>query len=189
MFVFFSAVLLIFPLFRNFNCRKRSRDEDSCDFMPISKRINSLSINNPFVADNNIAAIIQQPEPSALGYDQTMMNNIASDIYHPLHQHAIQAATLSNNNSYPDPLSNNNYFHTNNNYMAHGRLEHHGDRTHNGNGGDPSVGQQQHLHQEYMTLESYNPELTQDENPFYYNKNKLLFDLHIERERRSSSTQ
>lgn len=26
--------------------RKRSRDEDNCDFMPISKRINNLSITN-----------------------------------------------------------------------------------------------------------------------------------------------
>lgn len=33
-------------------------------------------------------------------------------------------------------------------------------------------------------MEIYRPELTPVENPFYYNKNKLLFDLHIERQRR-----
>lgn len=33
-------------------------------------------------------------------------------------------------------------------------------------------------------MEVYRPELTSDENPFYYNKNKLLFNLHIERQRR-----
>lgn len=34
------------------------------------------------------------------------------------------------------------------------------------------------------SIEGYNPELNHDENPFYYNKNKLLYDLYIERMRR-----
>lgn len=31
----------------------------------------------------------------------------------------------------------------------------------------------------------YSPELTQHENPYYYNKNKLLYELHLERMRRT----
>ncbi|XP_037726142.1 WW domain-containing adapter protein with coiled-coil homolog [Drosophila subpulchrella] len=32
----------------------------------------------------------------------------------------------------------------------------------------------------------YNPELGADQNPFYYEKNKMLYDLHVERIKRSS---
>lgn len=33
-------------------------------------------------------------------------------------------------------------------------------------------------------MEPYDPELSQEENPFYYSKNKLLYDLYLERVRR-----
>ncbi|EDV44555.1 uncharacterized protein Dana_GF20268 [Drosophila ananassae] len=32
----------------------------------------------------------------------------------------------------------------------------------------------------------YNPELGADQNPFYYEKNKMLYDLHVERLKRNS---
>lgn len=32
----------------------------------------------------------------------------------------------------------------------------------------------------------YNPELTADQNPYYYEKNKMLYDLHVERVKRNS---
>ncbi|XP_043661465.1 uncharacterized protein LOC122625378 [Drosophila teissieri] len=32
----------------------------------------------------------------------------------------------------------------------------------------------------------YNPELGAEQNPFYYEKNKMLYDLHVERIKRSS---
>lgn len=34
------------------------------------------------------------------------------------------------------------------------------------------------------TYDPYEPELSQEENPFYYTKNKLLYDLYLERIRR-----
>uniref|UniRef100_A0A336MQT8 CSON001007 protein n=1 Tax=Culicoides sonorensis TaxID=179676 RepID=A0A336MQT8_CULSO len=34
---------------------------------------------------------------------------------------------------------------------------------------------------ERMDFEPYNPELTEDQNPMYYRKNKLLYELHMER--------
>lgn len=59
--------------------------------------------------------------------------------------------------------------------------------------------QSQHHHHHHQTNnnsnlinnnndETYSPELTADENPFYYDKNKLLFDLHVERQRRHQSS-
>ncbi|EDV99726.1 uncharacterized protein LOC6564862 [Drosophila grimshawi] len=32
----------------------------------------------------------------------------------------------------------------------------------------------------------YNPELNADQNPYYYAKNKVLYDLHVERVKRSN---
>ncbi|XP_064538789.1 uncharacterized protein LOC135428640 [Drosophila montana] len=32
----------------------------------------------------------------------------------------------------------------------------------------------------------YNPELNADQNPYYYEKNKMLYDLHVERVKRSN---
>lgn len=37
-----------------------------------------------------------------------------------------------------------------------------------------------------MDYEPYNPELTEQENPLYYRKNKLLYELHMERKGRQS---
>lgn len=37
------------------------------------------------------------------------------------------------------------------------------------------------LHNNNNLMENYCPELDQSENPFYYDKNKLLYDLHAER--------
>jgi len=31
----------------------------------------------------------------------------------------------------------------------------------------------------------YNPELNEDQNPYYYEKNKMLYDLHVERVKRN----
>ncbi|XP_071051848.1 uncharacterized protein [Onthophagus taurus] len=35
---------------------------------------------------------------------------------------------------------------------------------------------------------SYNPELSETENPHYYNINKLLYEMYIERQQRSRNT-
>ncbi|XP_034671929.1 uncharacterized protein LOC117903699 [Drosophila subobscura] len=32
----------------------------------------------------------------------------------------------------------------------------------------------------------YNPELSSDQNPYYYDKNKMLYDLHVERVKRNT---
>ncbi|XP_067636842.1 probable basic-leucine zipper transcription factor F [Eurosta solidaginis] len=43
--------------------------------------------------------------------------------------------------------------------------------------------QQQHMHLQHSTS-TYAPELNEAENPFYYIKNKLLYELHYERLKR-----
>ncbi|XP_004518390.1 uncharacterized protein LOC101448594 [Ceratitis capitata] len=45
------------------------------------------------------------------------------------------------------------------------------------------TGDQQHLHMQHQQ-HSYAPELNEAENPFYYVKNKLLYELHFERLKR-----
>uniref|UniRef100_A0A1A9WDQ3 Uncharacterized protein n=1 Tax=Glossina brevipalpis TaxID=37001 RepID=A0A1A9WDQ3_9MUSC len=57
-----------------------------------------------------------------------------------------------------------------------------------------SLGQQQQQHMESLPHNptdavekvSYNPELNEAENPYYYVKNKLLHELHLERLKRCS---
>ncbi|KAH8373851.1 hypothetical protein KR200_009965, partial [Drosophila serrata] len=36
------------------------------------------------------------------------------------------------------------------------------------------------------TVSEYNPELGAEQNPYYYEKNKMLYDLHVERVKRSN---
>ncbi|XP_022219993.2 uncharacterized protein LOC111072433 [Drosophila obscura] len=36
------------------------------------------------------------------------------------------------------------------------------------------------------TIYGYNPELSADQNPYYYDKNKMLYDLHVERAKRNT---
>lgn len=97
--------------------RKRTTDdEDPTEFMPLSKRINNLHLNN---SDPNFNCQINP--------------------------------NLNNNSNFS-------------------------------NGQDSSSSNSQFS--EEGSIEGYNPELNHDENPFYYNKNKLLYDLYVERMRR-----
>lgn len=168
--------------------RKRSRDEDSCDFMPISKRINSLSINNPFVVDNDTPSVIQQPEPNSMGHN----NHHQYGDHHGVNQFNSNYSLfngnqmmVNSNNQLTQPHQN----HSNNNYMSNVQVNYNGREPDTGGGGGRQQnGGSSHQEDEDMSLECYCPELTQEENPFYYNKNKLLFDLHIERQRRHHNT-
>lgn len=45
-FIFFYVELELLSIYL---CRKRSREDDTCEFMPLSKRINNLHINNGLV--------------------------------------------------------------------------------------------------------------------------------------------
>ncbi|XP_034830937.1 uncharacterized protein [Maniola hyperantus] len=60
-------------IFRNMTGnRKRSREEDACEFMPLSKRINNLHINN------NLTSPISQPSDSSQNSAIATENGISS---------------------------------------------------------------------------------------------------------------
>lgn len=113
--------------------RKRCRnihDDDTSDFMPLSKRINNLHINNPFQAISystteehmSLKSTEWGPGPPIIPTEkQPFNNNIDTNIHSP-----------GWNNNAPQ----------------------------------------------------YSPELSESENPYYYN-NKLLFDLFVERMQRN----
>lgn len=42
---------------------------------------------------------------------------------------------------------------------------------------------------ESPTIYSYNPELNASQNPFYYQNNKVLFELYVERMQRNGASQ
>ncbi|CAH2245755.1 jg3964 [Pararge aegeria aegeria] len=52
--------------------RKRSREEDSCEFMPLSKRINNLHINN------NLTSTLSQSSDSSQSSAIAIENGISS---------------------------------------------------------------------------------------------------------------
>ncbi|XP_039754194.1 uncharacterized protein LOC120629342 [Pararge aegeria] len=60
-------------IFRNMTeNRKRSREEDSCEFMPLSKRINNLHINN------NLTSTLSQSSDSSQSSAIAIENGISS---------------------------------------------------------------------------------------------------------------
>lgn len=132
------------------NFRKRSREDESCDFMPLSKRINNLHIanGNQHLAHN----IHQNNEPMA-------------------------SSTMGDNNYLPHQLpSYSPYIVQHNQIPNNGNLIH--ENFHQPNG-------QCYSNNNNNVMEIYSPELSQDQNPHYYSKNKLLYDMHLERMRRA----
>jgi hypothetical protein len=45
----------------------------------------------------------------------------------------------------------------------------------------PNVNNQQSISEEDSQHLHYDPDLTSDQNPYYYESNRLLFDLYVER--------
>lgn len=145
--------------------------------MPISKRINNLSItSNP----NNY--FNQESSNDSNGF----IHYHPHQQQHPHHQqqhHQPYANHLSNstNNNSIEQNSHVNMFSINDGQQST-IMEH-------------PISSHSHIHQQHTNHipnttndidgNDYSPELSAEENPFYYNKNKLLFDLHVERERRN----
>lgn len=166
-------------MFCSIHCRKRSRDEDSCDFMPISKRINNLSItssqHNIFhshESNDSMAASSNYPSNGYFAANGTHLNNNHHYSNHLDNGHSYQGDAMSST-----PQSDSSHFGLLGNSIGQQSaiMEH--------PAGHPSADSA-----ESIDVISYSPELSPEENPFYYNKNKLLFDLHVERERRSHTS-
>lgn len=146
--------------------RKRSRDEDSCDFMPISKRINNLSISNPGFGEHetfsaHIGSNASNYAMAINSYDNQSNQSRHTIDGHPNHLHSAIHAMHANHSAQSNKAPQ---------MPAQGSM-HLNDAAH-GNG----------------QMECYCPELSPTENPHYYTKNKLLYDLHLERQRRTQGS-
>lgn len=179
--------------------RKRSRDEDSSDFMPISKRINNLSISSQcfgeqetlnaqsMVIPSYLMAINNQDNEFNYFAHNTSANHGYSNEMQQHHEYQSHEQPTNNHNIHLH--SHQNQIHSINHSNGFNNINH------------SSIGSQDHTQKQNQNeqpssvelnnnqMDVYCPELTADENPIYYNKNKLLFDLHIERQRRNQNHQ
>lgn len=162
-------LLILFDTFR-----KRSRDEDPCDFMPISKRINNLSISN-----------------SAFGEHETFSAHNSSDTQN--YSMVINSYDNQSNQSRHTMNGHSNHLHSTTHTLHPNHLNQH-NSTESAKSATQMLPAQDNMHLSDEAhgseqMECYCPELSADENPHYYNKNKLLYDLHIERQRRTQGTE
>lgn len=191
-----------------FLSRKRSRDEDTCDFMPISKRINNLTLTSQNLGEqdssaalnfnsnapvNNFMAINDQDIQSQHFAHHALANSYSNGMSH---HYLIPGQTAHNPNYQQSPVqqstNHSNDFH-NGSHLAAGTNAHKQNQHQHHHHHQQQQQQQQMHHPTHLNNAEQNnnemedvycPELTPDENPFYYDKNKLLFDLHVERQRR-----
>ncbi|XP_043492705.1 uncharacterized protein LOC122518090 [Polistes fuscatus] len=113
------------------NNRKRGRiEEESADFVPLSKRINNLHINS--------LSGLQKGAPESMESEWGSSNIYCSPNY---------SEPSQNNSPMHDTCGSSSSSYTN----------------------------------------EYRPDLSVTENPFYYESNKLLFSLHMERMQRSEA--
>ncbi|XP_062564630.1 uncharacterized protein LOC134227274 [Armigeres subalbatus] len=139
--------------------RKRSREEDVNEFMPLSKRINNLHLNN-----NGGVGFpgTEQHHPAIVGMHMPILEGHQANF--PQCSTASSSSGGSTCHSIPSGGSSPS------------------------NGGTrslPSI----HSGQETLivngeTLGDYCPDLNEHENPHYFNRNKVLYDLYVERMRR-----
>lgn len=187
--------------------RKRSRDEDSSDFMPISKRINNLSISSQCFGEQETLNAQSMVIPSYL----MAINNQENEFNHFAHSTSANhgySNDMQQHHEYQnhDQPTNNHNIHLNSHQNQIHSINHHSNGFNNLNHssiGGNDIHSHNHIQKQSQNdliqpsnaelnnnqMEVYCPELTADENPIYYNKNKLLFDLHIERQRRNQNHQ
>lgn len=162
--------------------------------MPLSKRINNLHINNHQSHGTQQQA---HDEDAAMGFQSQ-----PTQMFQQQQQHLNQHNHLN-----PQPSGSNGPA----SYMQGQQLETADQQMHMQQHHQQL--QQQHLQQQAMLFHQqqspadsghssnhssnsgssfdhhppggYEPELNNSENPFYYDKNKLLYDLHAERQRRN----
>lgn len=154
--------------------------------MPISKRINNLTLSSQCFGEN----------------DSTTAPNLTTDYLMAINNQNLQP------NHYVEHCSPNQMDHHGNFHQSFVQPNNHSGAFNHLGANEYKTNQehqhQMHHHQHHLAnhqstnsldnelnnngMEVYRPELTPDENPFYYNKNKLLFDLHIERQRRHPSS-
>lgn len=172
--------------------------------MPISKRINNLTLTSQSLGEqdttnasnlqtnvpiNQFMAINNQEVQSQHFAQNALANSyLNGGMSHHYLNHGQLTHTPNYHQSAAVPSTNHSTSFHNASHLALGtnahkqnqqqqQLHHHHHHSH------PAHAEQNNNQME----EIYSPELTADENPFYYDKNKLLFDLHVQRQRRHQS--
>uniref|UniRef100_A0A182NQN7 Uncharacterized protein n=1 Tax=Anopheles dirus TaxID=7168 RepID=A0A182NQN7_9DIPT len=144
--------------------RKRSREEEQNEFMPLSKRINNLHLNN---SQHSIAGVI--PEQVAVGHDHRLLGatgscaiNIHNNHHHLLGLMAAGSTSSANNSASSSSNGSNS-----------------GSLRIPANSGSNSPASTISINGEI--LGDYCPVLSAEENPHYFTKNKILYELYVER--------
>lgn len=152
--------------------------------MPISKRINNLTLTSQCFGENDSLTI----PTMTTDYSMAINNQNSQSNHYVEHSYPNQMVHHANyQQSFVQPSNHSDAF----NHL--GTIEYKTNQEH-----QHQMHHRHHLANQQSTnsldnelnnngMEVYRPELTSDENPFYFNKNKLLFDLHIERLRRHQS--
>ncbi|XP_052869435.1 dendritic arbor reduction protein 1 [Anopheles cruzii] len=153
--------------------RKRSREEEQNEFMPLSKRINNLHLNNN--QSNLGGPIPEQLGPTVASNGQFAIGDPNSHhMHHQLHHH--------HGHHHPHHLLGvmNGASGSNSNSSSSGSLS----LAANSGSNSPASTHASTISINGEILGDYCPVLSAEENPHYFTKNKVLYDLYIERMRR-----
>lgn len=146
--------------------------------MPLSKRITNLHINSsswPMQSDNDVTDYNmnvnqqQQTDHRNSSHFQSHQHQFAYNQSNEPNQFRDFSSSIHPNDEQERQLQYHKYLNECNNASSNGSS-----CTNVSNGSDNNN----------LVVVPYDPELSQEENPFYYNKNKLLYDLYVERMRR-----
>ncbi|XP_053659733.1 uncharacterized protein LOC128708778 [Anopheles marshallii] len=154
--------------------RKRSREEEQNEFMPLSKRINNLHLNN---SQHSIAGGVL-PEQIVAGASHVVGQIRQHDHHHHLLGGAGGTCAISIHNN-PHLMgvmagsssSSSNSSNSNTSSVGSFRIP--------ANSGSNSPASTISINGEI--LGDYCPVLTAEENPHYFTKNKILYELYVER--------
>lgn len=149
--------------------RKRSRDNcgsDSSDFMPLPKRVNSThfdeNVYNNLVSQHVTHASFEGEEWNGLQCQGSSRHAMAQSP-----DYSCVANQSKNDNAVINPNT---------------------EQLHNGYSNlTPASPNQQHPWMSTQILSQYTPDLTAADNPYYYENNKLLFALYMERVQRGGT--
>ncbi|XP_053671196.1 uncharacterized protein LOC128721465 [Anopheles nili] len=158
--------------------RKRSREEEQNEFMPLSKRINNLHLNNN---QNSIGSVLSEQVVGAcvpFVTSQIQQHECVPHQCHHLHGTATSCSiNLHNNHHLITAMaacgSNSNSNSSSSNGSSNGSLGI------PANSGSTSPASTISINGEI--LGEYCPVLSAEENPHYFTKNKVLYELYVER--------
>lgn len=157
--MFLSCFIFIF--------RKRNRSTEEEDFLPLSKKINNLHINNWGNIEN-------PPDPLA-----TFQN--ASEQWLSL-QHENESRDSSPFDNAQDNFQQSfNETDVNERFKPLNDDSYHSNSFSQFNYGNGECNSQDGVVQNGWSSTTYSPDLNMEENPYYYEKNKLLFELYVAR--------